>query len=409
MSQRTVPHDAPRAIADLRDHLARHDKPIAFLFGAGTSCAVQARAACDATTTEPLIPDVARLTERCERATVDLGKDFAQAWKKIKDQCIIVKQQPNIENIISRLRMMIRAIGPKDVLAGLNKAQLIAIERVVRQTIAECVAPTPDLVPDELPHHEFARWLLRTSRDHPIEIFTVNYDTLIESALEAELIPVFDGFVGIHKPFFHPDSLRHTELSPGVKWTRLWKMHGSVTWSRVTTRGRSRIIRGEPNTSGEMILPSFEKYDESRQQPYVAFMDRLMRFLELDNALLIVVGFSFADEHINDVIFGALENHPRTHVYAIQYEELDDNADLIERSYRRRNIIVVGPETGIIGGRRARWSLAQEHPFVEEVCHEISDQKGPPIRETFEPEKLGRMKIVDFREFCSFLSSMTPR
>ena len=161
MSQRTVPHDAPRAIADLRDHLARHDKPIAFLFGAGTSCAVQARAACDATTTEPLIPDVARLTERCERATVDLGKDFAQAWKKIKDQCIIVKQQPNIENIISRLRMMIRAIGPKDVLAGLNKAQLIAIERVVRQTIAECVAPTPDLVPDELPHHEFARWLLR--------------------------------------------------------------------------------------------------------------------------------------------------------------------------------------------------------------------------------------------------------
>lgn len=38
------PHDAHKTIADLRDHLARHDKPIAFLFGAGTSCAVTLRA-----------------------------------------------------------------------------------------------------------------------------------------------------------------------------------------------------------------------------------------------------------------------------------------------------------------------------------------------------------------------------
>jgi hypothetical protein len=33
-------HDAQKALADLRDHLARHDKPIAFFFGAGTSCSV---------------------------------------------------------------------------------------------------------------------------------------------------------------------------------------------------------------------------------------------------------------------------------------------------------------------------------------------------------------------------------
>ena len=34
-------HDAQKTLADLRDHLARHDKPIAFFFGAGTSCAVR--------------------------------------------------------------------------------------------------------------------------------------------------------------------------------------------------------------------------------------------------------------------------------------------------------------------------------------------------------------------------------
>jgi hypothetical protein len=29
-------HDAQKTLTDLRDHLARHDKPIAFFFGAGT-------------------------------------------------------------------------------------------------------------------------------------------------------------------------------------------------------------------------------------------------------------------------------------------------------------------------------------------------------------------------------------
>ena len=31
-----------------------------------------------------------------------------------------------------------------------------------------------------------------------------------------------------------------------------------------------RVVRGDPDLAGEMILPSFQKYDESRQQPYAA-------------------------------------------------------------------------------------------------------------------------------------------
>jgi hypothetical protein len=217
-------------------------------------------------------------------------------------------------------------------------------------------------------------------------------------------LPVFDGFVGCYQPFFHPDSLRRTEAAPGSNWARLWKMHGSVTWRRIEQDARPRVIRGEPNTGGEMILPSFEKYDESRQQPYSAFTDRLGRFLEQDDALLVVAGFSFGDEHINNLIFGALENRPRTHVYALQFDELPDESVLIKRAAQRSNLIVVGPKTGIIGSRRGQWSPAEPPSFMDGVF-ELKAEAASGVGET-EQSKTGEMKIGNFACFGHFLESM---
>jgi hypothetical protein len=236
-----------------------------------------------------------------------------------------------------------------------------------------------------------------------VEIFTVNYDVLIEHALESERVPVFDGFVGSYQPFFHPDSLRRTEAAPGANWTRLWKMHGSVTWRRIEQDGRARVVRGEPDPAGEMILPSFQKYDESRLQPYASFTDRLTRFLEQDDALLIVAGFSFGDEHINNLIFGALENRPRTHVYALQFEELAEDSVLIKRAYQRSNLIVVGPKTGVIGGRRSRWAPSETPAFMDGV---FELQETAATGEATEDLKTGLMKVGDFGCFCRFLESM---
>lgn len=55
-------HDAQRTLAAVRDDLTRHAKPIAFFFGAGTSCAMRIPSAVDETKTEALIPAVAGLT-----------------------------------------------------------------------------------------------------------------------------------------------------------------------------------------------------------------------------------------------------------------------------------------------------------------------------------------------------------
>lgn len=179
-------HDAQKTLSDLRDHLARHDKPIAFFFGAGTSCAVKVPAADGSGKMESLIPNVAGLTLKCREAVAALGKKFADSWDAIAAQCEAANQNPNVENILSRARMMLAAVGDGDRLAGLDRAEIKRLEETVRQTIARLVTPERERIPDELPHRAFGRWLVRTARQHPVEIFTVNYDILTELALEAE-------------------------------------------------------------------------------------------------------------------------------------------------------------------------------------------------------------------------------
>jgi len=130
----------------------------------------------------------------------------------------------------------------------------------------------------------------------------------------------------------------------------------------------------------------------------------LSRFLEQDDALLIVAGFRFGDEHMNNLMFGALENRPRTHVYALQFEELSEGSDLIKRAYQRPNMIVIGPQTGIIGGQRATWAPQECPSFMDGVFQLKAATEGSPGHAE---AKSGMMKIGDFASFCAFLESMT--
>ena len=365
----------------LRDHLSRHDRPLAFLFGAGTSCSVRCptTGASGESTTTPLIPDVRALTTKCRDAVENLGCDYTSAWSAIEDRCRSKNGDPNVEHILSMLHMMINAIAPTEKLAGLDRKKLREMDTCIREHIAKVV--TIEQIPSDTPHHQFARWLAKTVRKLPVEVFTVNYDILFELAFEAERLPFFDGFIGSHRPFFHSDSLLHPRWTPAVGWTRLWKIHGSVNWHRCDSD--NRIVRGQPDPSGEVIFPTFEKYDKSRQQPYVAYINQLDRFLGQDNALLIVAGFGFGDEHLNDVIVRRLESNPRAHVYALMFTDLRQASSRVHEYVRQRgNMVIAGRETGIIGRKHGAWISTDDAARCE-------------------------MPIVDFAKLCQFLDQMT--
>ena len=392
-SMSTPAHDPVKILDELRNHLALHDKPIAFLFGAGTSCSIRIDDV-------PLIPAVDKMTDQCRDAAQVMGDEYAAAWDSIASHCKTDTRKANIEDILSRLRTMIAAMGDSDELSGLDREQLYALDRTTRNTIAEIVNPEISSVPDDFPHRQFARWISRSSHHRPVEVFTVNYDILIEHGMEVERVPLHDGFVGSYQPFFYPESLQLAEAQPGTTWSRLWKMHGSVTWRTIARGGRSDIVRGRPDSDGEMIYPSLQKYEQSRQQPFVAFRDRLAWFLSQQDAVLIISGFSFSDEHINDLLFQALENHPRTHIYALQFEEEPPDSELTRRAKMHRNILVTGPDTAVISGRRLSWHSSNVPAVLGNVIQSSGDE---------EDQSRCQVDIGDFAVFCRFIESITER
>lgn len=326
-------HDPRKLLESLRNHLTQPEANVSFLLGAGTSCAVRVgvtpNPAVDedhSPKTRSLIPNVAELTAICAREIkkldpVNEATRFGAAYDAIENELNTGNRPVNIEDILSCVRRKVHAIGTGDTLSGLTSADLIVVEKTIQATIAAQVNPDRSSFPEQLPHEQFVRWIARMPRVHPVEIFTTNYDVLVETALEAERVPAFDGFVGCNRPFFSHDSLTRPENAPGTAWTRLWKIHGSINWRLDTVGGRLRVIRTEPHNEGEMILPSHHKYDGSRKQPYSALLDRLTRVLDRDDAILFVCGYSFSDDHINAIIFDALEAKRRPHVVALQFAD----------------------------------------------------------------------------------------
>ena len=409
-------HDPRQVIEDLRNHLAVHDRRLAFLFGAGTSSAVNI-----ASTTskgekpkhEPLIPGIDGLTELCGTAVCKMGETQDKAWKTLVSQCKQDGRAANVESVLSKVRMKIDAIGEGELLVGLDRTQLRYIERGISSTIAKAVNPPEEKIPGRIPHDDFAAWVKKVNRTAPLEIFTTNYDVLFEQAFEASRVPVFDGFVGTYHPFFYPECLEDDDLLPSSKWMRLWKLHGSVTWLLEEKAGDKWIIRSQPTETGELILPSHRKYDESRKQPYMAYMDRLSRILNSEHSLLITCGYSFGDDHINAILYGALDSRNTVNIIALQFQDLNEGDKLFDVAIRRTNLTVIAPNGGVISGSWGLWQLTQPvdnktSSFMDSGfdSNALPEDEGSPAAASADLK--GRVRLGDFNWFCRFLREMGP-
>ena len=398
-------HDPERFIHLLRDHLAAHDKRIAFLFGAGTSGAVNIAPGTSPDIRQeyiPLVPAVGAMTQRCKEAAIALSGEHAAAWSTIEEECRRLGLRPQIENILSRIRLKLDAAGPDDTTIGLSPSQLVELETTIRKTISALASPSEAEIPSTVPHDQFARWVRRAERRYPIEVFTTNYDILVERSLERARIPIFDGFVGSYHPFFSPEAIESDETLPGRTWTRVWKLHGSTNWKLV-----DRVpVRVSATGESDMILPSYRKYDESRKMPYLALMDRLATVMSTDGALLITCGYSWNDEHINSAILTALDQHPTNAAIALLFSDQDDLPNVETHALVRHNLFAVASRQAVLQGRRGDWALPQTLNRASASFVDISFDSDAVPEDTDAPTE-GRMRLGDFNILCDFLAAMT--
>ncbi|HLN07285.1 MAG TPA: SIR2 family protein, partial [Acidimicrobiales bacterium] len=153
--------------------------------------------------------------------------------------------------------------------------------------------------------------------------------------------------------------------SDGDEWlpsflVRLWKLHGSVNWAW-ENRGRTDVIRlGVPVASDEVaaIYPSDTKYDESRRVPFVVLQDRFRRALYTAESLVLVTGYSWRDEHLNELLIEAARRRPRSEI--ITFTRSTIPAAVAENATSLPNLQAVTAKEAVLGGVKAAWKAPDE-------------------------------------------------
>ncbi|QPC82063.1 SIR2 family protein [Phototrophicus methaneseepsis] len=202
-----------------------------------------------------------------------------------------------------------------------------------------------------------------------INLFTTNYDLFVEQASDSlPSLLVNDGFnrtPNLKQQYkFSPSNFFNTTYNQGnlysykveIPVVNLIKIHGSLSWTKqdegtILFSSNVRNLLSDNTNDGEvceflknfaLILPQKSKFEQT-------LMDRihydLLRIyaneLDKENSLLIVFGFSFADEHIFDITKRALKN-PSLRLVIFAYSN-DDVTDFKEKFAENNNVVIIAP------------------------------------------------------------------
>lgn len=349
-------HDQLRHLRNLRLLLSQNKSPLGFLLAAGCPQSVK-----DPATSNALLPDMAGLTKIIsDKHAADA--DGAPYKRLIEELGKAGKNTNNLEDVLTYIRSMKEVSIGGGLVRGFTEEELTALEMETCATISDAVKK--DLPDGNNSYRKFARWVGSIDREVPVEVFTTNYDLLLEQALEEQSVPFFDGFSGSRYPFFDIHSVEENELPR--YWARVWKLHGSVNWK--TVKGEVCRVSKDVTGSAELIYPSKLKYDQSRKMPFLAMSDRLTNFLLQPQAVLFVCGYSFSDEHINDTIINALKVNQTANVIALMFgamKKTDPAGELnfpeaVKRAEERPNLSVWHDEEAVIGAQRREWAKFED-------------------------------------------------
>lgn len=335
-------HNPDQYMASLRTIIAQGRKKIGLLIGAGAPAGMR-----KSDGSYPLIPAVAGLTSQ---VLASLAPKYGAQIAGLKAEL----PKDDIETILSRVRSLAKVIGKSKVhdLDGpgfekLGEEICIEIGKIVDARLPKLESAYADMV----------NWVTGTSRDNPVEIFTTNYDLLLEEAFEAVGAPYFDGFTGGREPFFDPVSVARNDLP--ARWTRLWKLHGSLGWC---AGEKGEVIRTGKSSASHLVFPEHLKYDQTQKAPYTALLDRLKAFLGTDDTLLISIGFSYADAHVAARIDEGLAGNTSASVFAFMFKQLDEEVAACDLASKRPNFSVYARDKAMMNGTRGAWVVPAELP-----------------------------------------------
>jgi SIR2-like protein len=229
----------------------------------------------------------------------------------------------------------------------------------------EITGESPDKSSGHIPF--LAKLIARDTNLGRTHLFTLNYDTLFEQALEELGIQYFDGFSGRASSRFDPAVYGLDIYYPGDvaegrvrrfdKFLQFYKLHGSLHWF-VDENGTCRAQHKDLSFAKEYrasnpdekanklqsdpykkihsfgILPTSQKFTQTLDMPYAHLFRLFHARLNQPQTFLIVLGYGFGDEHVTRIIETALMN-PSLVMLVV---EPDPNSEIVKRIGRYQNL-----------------------------------------------------------------------
>lgn len=267
-----------------------HPSEVIFLLGAGASAGAG-------------VPDTFRFVEDFRssvgeddaKSILDTVLDTLRRWKKK------TSQSPGIDiELLMEALMKLEARDEEPLLEFIKGGRFVlkdfphgsfVIERLKDFIKSKAIIKSQERIEYLKPLRGFIE------ERRPLDIISVNYDTCIEQFCSIHNLNYQDGF----DVTWNPDVFEKSNVD-----VRLFKLHGSVIWYRsdrggyiklpvMTDHSRIELITGEKADS--LMLYPTQKYEYA--EPLVELTVRAKNIIQSKNCkFLVVVGYSFRDEHI---------------------------------------------------------------------------------------------------------------
>jgi hypothetical protein len=189
-------------------------------------------------------------------------------------------------------------------LAGSEFEHVVEFRRQILRSLKQWVCP------EDTSKEDYYMGLVRLQSEltYPLRVFSLNYDLCVER-LNSNGFRIETGFPGVG-PQFPWDWERFDDIAPGVPAPELYlyKLHGSINWKRNPNTGDLYCVEQTENIdvgSMEVEVIFGREFKLEAADPYL-FYAYWFRQLSLDAHVILILGYGFADLHINKMLTQAL-------------------------------------------------------------------------------------------------------
>ena len=331
--------------------------------------------------------------------TNKVKKDIEASHKKLYDDIITplfeeLPEQCHIEHVLSHLgdyaalaernkekKTVIRGVEVElATLEDVHNKILESISNVIRcgyvedkdgNTVEEGSLSKP--IVDIEAHLEFVDTLFNHAsagvheRRKAVNIFTTNYDTLLEDALALNKIPYWDGFDG--GAIAYRKQKYGEPIPANNQRANLIKMHGSIDWFLCDKGYVWRVRENDlyPKTDRRVLIyPQATKYVATQQDPFSTQFDLFRKSLNSSNSnMLAVCGYSFGDDHINNEIEFALSKAENKTVLLAFLECRDEIPPCLEkwRSDSFGSRVIIASIHGLYIGKKGPFKRKEKDDY----------------------------------------------